>query len=152
MMQGRDRLGERHQAHAGRERRSPDFDRIVKGKVPRRRLLRYARERAVRVDLRANRAQRAPVCLARANLVETAQPGPIRAAERERESGRRRRLEIRIVAIDHGVPQAGLVLQRSDFVELERQRLAYLVNLRSKKSTRLNSSHLGISYAVFCLK
>src|ERR1039458_644200 len=92
-------LGERHQAHAGRERRGPDFDRIVKGKVPRRRLLRYARERAVRVDLRANRAQRAPVCLARANLVETAQPGPIRAAERERESGRRRRLEIRIVAI-----------------------------------------------------
>src|SRR5437899_3371086 len=25
-------------------------------------------------------------------------------------------------------------------------------NLRDRKSTRLNSSHLGISYAVFCLK
>src|SRR5436853_1434099 len=26
------------------------------------------------------------------------------------------------------------------------------VSLRDRKSTRLNSSHLGISYAVFCLK
>src|SRR5947199_7979519 len=26
------------------------------------------------------------------------------------------------------------------------------VNLKDRKSTRLNSSHLGISYAVFCLK
>src|ERR1035441_862141 len=26
------------------------------------------------------------------------------------------------------------------------------VNIRDRKSTRLNSSHLGISYAVFCLK
>src|SRR5262245_65355755 len=26
------------------------------------------------------------------------------------------------------------------------------VDLRDRKSTRLNSSHLGISYAVFCLK
>src|ERR1039458_10631866 len=26
------------------------------------------------------------------------------------------------------------------------------VRLRDRKSTRLNSSHLGISYAVFCLK
>src|ERR1019366_6706427 len=106
---------------------------IVKGKIPWRRLLRYARERAVRVDLRANRAKRARVRLARARLVETAQPGPNRAAERERKSGRRRRLEVRIVAIDHGVPQAGLVLQRHDLVELKRQRLAYLVNLCSKR-------------------
>src|ERR1039458_10620836 len=27
-----------------------------------------------------------------------------------------------------------------------------LMNMRDRKSTRLNSSHLGISYAVFCLK
>src|SRR5262245_64146078 len=26
------------------------------------------------------------------------------------------------------------------------------ISLRDRKSTRLNSSHLGISYAVFCLK
>src|ERR1039458_10648008 len=29
---------------------------------------------------------------------------------------------------------------------------AALLDLRDRKSTRLNSSHLGISYAVFCLK
>src|SRR5947199_6273175 len=28
----------------------------------------------------------------------------------------------------------------------------HLINLIDRKSTRLNSSHLGISYAVFCLK
>src|SRR5258705_5337647 len=28
----------------------------------------------------------------------------------------------------------------------------YLREVRDRKSTRLNSSHLGISYAVFCLK
>src|SRR5262245_64986197 len=28
----------------------------------------------------------------------------------------------------------------------------YETNVRDRKSTRLNSSHLGISYAVFCLK
>src|SRR5471030_2454738 len=27
-----------------------------------------------------------------------------------------------------------------------------MVKIRDRKSTRLNSSHLGISYAVFCLK
>src|SRR5258705_7059652 len=34
---------------------------------------------------------------------------------------------------------------------LVRQRAA-LGEIRDRKSTRLNSSHLGISYAVFCLK
>src|SRR5258705_6460855 len=29
---------------------------------------------------------------------------------------------------------------------------AIMVRLQDRKSTRLNSSHLGISYAVFCLK
>src|SRR5205814_6552404 len=28
----------------------------------------------------------------------------------------------------------------------------FLISLADRKSTRLNSSHLGISYAVFCLK
>src|SRR5437899_12856078 len=35
-------------------------------------------------------------------------------------------------------------------VALDQQRLAQA--RRDRKSTRLNSSHLGISYAVFCLK
>src|SRR5258705_1691197 len=30
--------------------------------------------------------------------------------------------------------------------------LCFLYHNRDRKSTRLNSSHLGISYAVFCLK
>src|SRR5262245_62326818 len=31
-------------------------------------------------------------------------------------------------------------------------RIAPVAAIRDRKSTRLNSSHLGISYAVFCLK
>src|SRR5262245_63787008 len=34
----------------------------------------------------------------------------------------------------------------------ELSRLPPLPHLKDRKSTRLNSSHLGISYAVFCLK
>src|SRR5471030_3436926 len=39
-------------------------------------------------------------------------------------------------------------------VQIENGRLEFpsLRNERDRKSTRLNSSHLGISYAVFCLK
>src|ERR1035441_1290404 len=33
-----------------------------------------------------------------------------------------------------------------------RQNMIYYAGLGARKSTRLNSSHLGISYAVFCLK
>src|SRR5699024_11944327 len=32
------------------------------------------------------------------------------------------------------------------------ERLLHLVNFGDRKSTRLNSSHVSISYAVFCLK
>src|SRR5262245_13261237 len=38
--------------------------------------------------------------------------------------------------------------ERPDYLD----RLAMLRNQVDRKSTRLNSSHLGISYAVFCLK
>src|SRR5947199_7545326 len=40
--------------------------------------------------------------------------------------------------------------QRVDRLQRPGQQLANVV--RDRKSTRLNSSHLGISYAVFCLK
>src|SRR5947199_6278368 len=33
-----------------------------------------------------------------------------------------------------------------------KEMLGYISELKDRKSTRLNSSHLGISYAVFCLK
>src|SRR5262245_65976076 len=39
-----------------------------------------------------------------------------------------------------------------DLVVAERAPRPLSVFLRDRKSTRLNSSHLGISYAVFCLK
>src|ERR1035438_10762114 len=38
------------------------------------------------------------------------------------------------------------------FVYLEGGHWIFRTNLPDRKSTRLNSSHLGISYAVFCLK
>src|SRR5262245_64332473 len=37
-------------------------------------------------------------------------------------------------------------------IVVQRQRDGELTISRDRKSTRLNSSHLGISYAVFCLK
>src|SRR2546426_8377023 len=40
----------------------------------------------------------------------------------------------------------------SDWMELERQRGISVTSSVDRKSTRLNSSHLVISYAVFCLK
>src|SRR5258705_8312597 len=37
-------------------------------------------------------------------------------------------------------------------VEVKKERGVDRVFIKDRKSTRLNSSHLGISYAVFCLK
>src|SRR5690625_6439908 len=41
-------------------------------------------------------------------------------------------------------------LQRSEAVFIDTQE--YFANKEDRKSTRLNSSHVAISYAVFCLK
>src|SRR5438045_9775945 len=41
---------------------------------------------------------------------------------------------------------------QSAMVELDGAHVRLLVCHSDRKSTRLNSSHLGISYAVFCLK
>src|SRR5262245_42731610 len=41
---------------------------------------------------------------------------------------------------------------RRAVVERPASKARYYVGLADRKSTRLNSSHLGISYAVFCLK
>src|SRR2546426_6494482 len=46
------------------------------------------------------------------------------------------------------VPKDHTVLTEEDFIAIIRN----LIELRDRKSTRLNSSHLVISYAVFCLK
>src|SRR3712207_8910368 len=44
------------------------------------------------------------------------------------------------------------VLPLADALEGERHRLPGRHELEDRKSTRLNSSHANISYAVFCLK
>src|SRR5690625_6713976 len=55
--------------------------------------------------------------------------------------------------------EAGLVLsgqspdeQLVEMVELPRDVHPFYVGTQDRKSTRLNSSHVAISYAVFCLK
>src|SRR6266571_3716532 len=72
------------------------------------------------------------------------------AAERETTRGAlgeaERLVAERTQAADH---LAGLVERRRSGLAEERDRLE---GLRDRKSTRLNSSHMSISYAVFCLK
>src|SRR5262245_65236237 len=43
-------------------------------------------------------------------------------------------------------------MSSSERVPGRRRREFEIADIRDRKSTRLNSSHLGISYAVFCLK
>src|SRR3712207_8803049 len=64
-----------------------------------------------------------------------------------------RRLERR-VELDHRVARPVAVVADDDPVRAQEvlDRRALLEELRDRKSTRLNSSHANISYAVFCLK
>src|SRR5205814_6152303 len=60
-------------------------------------------------------------------------------------------------ALDDGAQVAGVGhvaahRERADAVRLALEHFAPAREHRDRKSTRLNSSHLGISYAVFCLK
>src|SRR5258705_4595108 len=53
----------------------------------------------------------------------------------------------------HIMPQVASMGAAVSVVDVDRDGLPDLyVTDRDRKSTRLNSSHLGISYAVFCLK
>src|SRR5205814_8585446 len=58
--------------------------------------------------------------------------------------------------IRDALAHARLVERERRFVGLQRElgprRADHHRDVRDRKSTRLNSSHLGISYAVFCLK
>src|SRR5437899_7848095 len=62
------------------------------------------------------------------------------------------RLVIALVAI--GFPIALVIAWAFEITPqgIERTEVADTMPLADRKSTRLNSSHLGISYAVFCLK
>src|ERR1035438_5499315 len=59
------------------------------------------------------------------------------------------------IAISGGIVLSTARMNRiieMDFANLRAVVQPGVVNLEDRKSTRLNSSHLGISYAVFCLK
>src|SRR5690554_7534712 len=57
-----------------------------------------------------------------------------------------------LVVLWRVVPQAPRRLRHRD-VGIDRQQLAKIfIRAEDRKSTRLNSSHVRISYAVFCLK
>src|SRR2546421_12890210 len=51
----------------------------------------------------------------------------------------------------HGVPPADAIVDRG-VGEVDARGIGWRALLRDRKSTRLNSSHDQISYAVFCLK
>src|SRR5207249_11730862 len=50
----------------------------------------------------------------------------------------------------HGLQQAPFGMQQPQLESVDRE--THLVQRVDRKSTRLNSSHVSISYAVFCLK
>src|SRR3712207_6996147 len=66
-------------------------------------------------------------------------------AEGERPRSSRRKEEAK--ALSHGQVRALLAAAHGS-----RNEALYVVALQDRKSTRLNSSHANISYAVFCLK
>src|SRR5256885_12987073 len=59
------------------------------------------------------------------------------------------RSSIRVSDDGGGIPAAELAIA---FVRHTTSKLSAISDLSDRKSTRLNSSHLVISYAVFCLK
>src|SRR5437773_4987598 len=69
---------------------------------------------------------------------------------------RSRRFELAVTAALVAVPAAGAVWLASSAPALTRQQAsahaAAADGHRDRESTRLNSSHITISYAVFCLK
>src|SRR3712207_8227341 len=54
--------------------------------------------------------------------------------------------------VGRGLRDELLVVVQGRRVDVERDRVLLVLPHRDRKSTRLNSSHANISYAVFCLK
>src|SRR5947199_6521861 len=64
-----------------------------------------------------------------------------------------RAVDDHLALVDHlAVVHGDVLVLRDQELEAEMLQRMALKHLRDRKSTRLNSSHLGISYAVFCLK
>src|SRR3712207_6864019 len=62
------------------------------------------------------------------------------------------RLQLRLLVLERQVPVAGGVPLQVGHLPPDPHRSAGEVLQQDRKSTRLNSSHANISYAVFCLK
>src|SRR5262245_62477309 len=60
--------------------------------------------------------------------------------------------EIYTLSLHDALPICQQMKDRGDSPEVLGDIYGDLINAADRKSTRLNSSHLGISYAVFCLK
>src|SRR5690625_5500418 len=83
--------------------------------------------------------------LKKQELQHDAKLAEIRTEAAEKREEANRRFEERIKEIKAETDEE---LRKAD-AELERK---FLENFTDRKSTRLNSSHVAISYAVFCLK
>src|SRR5205814_10700497 len=59
---------------------------------------------------------------------------------------------VRLVQKHHDVGHPHLAGQQNVLARLRHRPIGRAHHQEDRKSTRLNSSHLGISYAVFCLK
>src|SRR5262245_35548938 len=71
----------------------------------------------------------------------------------EPEAARRHRVRLeRLVGVERDLNARDARLSAQALDGLRRDRTPHPVRPEDRKSTRLNSSHLGISYAVFCLK
>src|SRR5258707_7738987 len=72
---------------------------------------------------------------------------------RSRQRQPKRGVELHSLRVRRIVANLKRYIRPKGFIELERPReLGRQVGRRDRKSTRLNSSHANISYAVFCLK
>src|SRR5699024_12311596 len=56
------------------------------------------------------------------------------------------------ISINDLIQQQQDILARNAENQQKRQQLSVIQNKQDRKSTRLNSSHVSMSYAVFCLK
>src|SRR5205807_4146387 len=79
-------------------------------------------------------------------LIVIGRPGPHRGCQKQKKKDQTRKAHGR----EDGTASGGYLVTQTRYLV---PGIWYLVqNTRDRKSTRLNSSHLVISYAVFCLK
>src|SRR5581483_12103164 len=87
-------FGQGHDAESGAEGGGSNLDRIVEGEITRRSLLRDPDEVSALVDLAADRGYGRIVGLARKLDLQPLETAGERAAQRERETGRRRTFHV----------------------------------------------------------